>query len=261
MNRRKNGETFPVELWTSMVRNDAGEPVAMVGVAREITERKRSEARVQASLREKEVLLKEVHHRVKNNLQVITSLLNLQADRISDERVQVVLRENQARIKSMALVHEELYQSEDLAWVNFTDYLRRLTNGLIQSYARSGKTIDLRLELEDLRLGIDAAIPCGLIVNELLTNALHHAFVGRPAGTVIIRFSKEQGKYILGVVDDGIGLPGSIDVGTTDTLGLHLVSTLTDQLRGSLSVSRQGGTSFLLVFEEHIERPVSPAEH
>jgi PAS domain S-box-containing protein len=261
MNRRKNGETFPVELWTSMVRNDAGEPVAMVGVAREITERKRSEARVQASLREKEVLLKEVHHRVKNNLQVITSLLNLQADRISDERVQVVLRENQARIKSMALVHEELYQSEDLAWVNFTDYLRRLTNGLIQSYARSGKTIDLRLELEDLRLGIDAAIPCGLIVNELLTNALHHAFVGRPAGTVAIRFSKEQGKYILGVVDDGIGLPVSIDVGTTDTLGLHLVSTLTDQLRGSLSVSREGGTSFLLVFEEHIERPVSPAEH
>jgi len=260
MNRRKNGETFPVELWTSMVRNDAGEPVAVVGVAREITERRRSEARMQASLREKEVLLKEVHHRVKNNLQVITSLLNLQADRIPDEHVQDVLRENQARIKSMALVHEELYQSEDLAWVNFTDYLRRLTYGLLQSYAKSGKAIDLRFDMEDLRLGIDAAIPCGLIVNELLTNALHHAFTGRPGGRVTIRFFKEGDKYALGVIDDGIGLPGSIDVRTTDTLGLHLVSTLTEQLRGSLSVTRNNGTSFILMFEEHRPKPVPPGE-
>jgi two-component sensor histidine kinase len=243
-----------------MVRNDAGEPVAVVGVAREITERRRSEARMQASLREKEVLLKEVHHRVKNNLQVITSLLNLQADRIPDEHVQDVLRENQARIKSMALVHEELYQSEDLAWVNFTDYLRRLTYGLLQSYAKSGKAIDLRFDMEDLRLGIDAAIPCGLIVNELLTNALHHAFSGRPGGRVTIRFFTEGEKYALGVIDDGIGLPESIDVRTTDTLGLHLVSTLTEQLRGSLSVTRNNGTSFMLMFEEHRPKPVQPGE-
>ena len=260
MNRRKNGETFPVELWTSMVRNDAGEPVAVVGVAREITERRRSEARMQASLREKEVLLKEVHHRVKNNLQVITSLLNLQADRIPDEHVQEVLRENQARIKSMALVHEELYQSEDLAWVNFTDYLRRLTYGLLQSYLKSGKAIDLRFDMQDLRLGIDAAIPCGLIVNELLTNALHHAFRGRPGGKVTIRFFKEGEKIALGVVDDGVGLPESIDVRTTDTLGLHLVSTLTEQLKGSLSVTRNNGTSFMLMFEEHRAKPASPGE-
>ncbi len=260
MNRRKNGETFPVELWTSMVRNDAGEPVAVVGVAREITERRLSEARMQASLREKEVLLKEVHHRVKNNLQVITSLLNLQADRIPDDHVQTVLRKNQARIKSMALVHEELYQSEDLAWVNFTDYLRRLTYGLLQSNAKSGKVIDLRFDMEDLRLGIDAAIPCGLIVNELLTNALHHAFGGRPGGTVTIRFFREGGKYVLGVIDDGVGLPESIDVQTTDTLGLHLVSTLTEQLRGSLSVTRKNGTSFMLMFEEHRANPPSPGE-
>jgi PAS domain S-box-containing protein len=260
MNRRKNGDTFPVELWTSMVRNDAGEPVALVGVAREITERRRSEARMKASLREKEVLLKEVHHRVKNNLQVITSLLNLQADRIPDERVQVVLKENQARIKSMALVHEELYQSEDLAWVSFTDYLRRLTQGLLQMYANPGTAISMRFEMEDLQLGIDAAIPCGLIVNELVTNALKHAFLGRERGIINIRFSREKEKYVVGVGDDGVGLPEGIDVETTETLGLHLVSTLADQLGATLSVVRQEGTSFTLSFEERRAKPIPIGE-
>jgi len=261
VNRRKNGEMFPVELWTSFVRNDAGEPVAMVSVARDITDRKQSEARMHASLREKEVLLKEVHHRVKNNLQVITSLLNLQADRIADKRLQGVLKENQTRIKSMALVHEELYQSEDLSWINFSEYLRRLTSGLMQTYGKTGKTVTVRFEVEDdVRLGIDAAIPCGLLVNELLTNALDHAFAGRDRGNVIVRFSRAGKRCVLGVADDGVGLPVSIDVHATETLGLHLVSTLTDQLRGALSVKRGGGTSFVLEFEEHSRGILSPGE-
>jgi PAS domain S-box-containing protein len=250
LNRRKNGEVFPVELWVSDVRNDAGEPVATVSVARDISERKESEALTQASLREKEVLLKEVHHRVKNNLQVITSLLNLQADRSNDEHVQAVLRNNQARIKSMALVHEELYQSEEFALVNFSDYLRRLTSSLVQAYDKAGKAIQLHYDMDDLCLGIDAAIPCGLIVNELLTNTIHHAFKGRRGGNVKIRFFRHGRKFLLGVSDDGVGLPESIDVHSTETLGLHLVSTLTEQLRGILSVTRNGGTSFILEFEE-----------
>ncbi len=260
MNGRKNGETFPVELWTSMVRNDAGEPVALVRVAREITERKRAEAQTIASLREKEVLLKEVHHRVKNNLQVITSLLNLQADRIPDERVRVVLRENQARIKSMALVHEELYQSEDLAWVSFTDYLRRLTQGLMQMYSNPGTAISMRFAMDDLRLGIDAAIPCGLMVNELVTNALKHAFIGRSHGVINIGFSQNENAFIISVADDGVGLPEGIDVDTTETLGLHLVSTLAEQLGATLSVTRKDGTAFVVSFEERRARPVPLGE-
>jgi PAS domain S-box-containing protein len=256
LNRRKNGEAFPVELWISEVRNDGGEPVATVTVARDISERKESEARTQASLREKEVLLKEVHHRVKNNLQVITSLLNLQAERSADEHVQVVLRENQARIKSMSLVHEELYQSEELALVNFSDYLRRLTSGLMQAYDKAGKSIAVHYDMDDLCLGIDAAIPCGLIVNELLTNTIDHAFKGRQGGNVKIRFFRQGRKFLLGVTDDGIGLPEAIDVHSTETLGLHLVSTLTEQLKGGLTVTRDQGTSFILEFEEqHKEQP------
>jgi PAS domain S-box-containing protein len=251
LNRRKNGESFPVELSISRVRNDAGEHVATVSVARDITERRESESRTQASLREKEVLLKEVHHRVKNNLQVITSLLNLQADRSTDDQVQTVLRENQARIKSMALVHEELYQSEELAWVNFSEYLRRLTAGVMQTSGKLGKYITMHYEMDELRLGIDAAIPCGLIVNELLSNTLQHAFKGRVGGNVRIRFFKHGRKFLLGVNDDGVGLPASIDVRSTETLGLHLVSTLAEQLKGELSVTRGGGTSFMLEFEEH----------
>jgi len=212
---------------------------------------------METSLREKEVLLKEVHHRVKNNLQLITSLLNLQADRLADVRLKDILKDNQTRIKSMALVHEELYQSEDLSWVNFGDYLRRLTFGLIQTYGKAGKAIEVQFDVEeDVRLGIDAAIPCGLLVNELLTNALAHAFAGRAGGKVTVRFARDETKCMLGVADDGIGLPESIDVHTTETLGLHLVSTLAEQLRGSLSVRRGDGTSFLLEFEEQKKYPM-----
>ncbi len=249
-NVRKNGESFPIELWTSTVRNDQGEPVALVGVAREITRRKLVEARLRTSLREKEVLLKEIHHRVKNNLQVISSLLSLQASKLSGDDMVNILKESQTRVKSMALVHEELYQSDDFSRIDFADYAHRLTTSLFHTYRPEVTPIALAVDVEEIFLTVDTAIPCGLIINELVSNALKYAFRGRERGRVDIRLVREGGEYRLTIADDGIGLPGNIDPETTETLGLQLVSTLTRQLGGTLAVRRGGGTQFTVAFVE-----------
>jgi len=252
MNRRKNGEDFPVELWTSTVRNDQGQPVALVGVAREITERKETENQIKASLEEKEILLKEIHHRVKNNLQVITSLLSLQSAKIPNQDIQAILKESQTRVKSMALVHEELYQSEDLSRIDFADYIRRLTTNLFHTYQTGPVHISLLVDIEEVFLTVDTAIPCGLIVNELVSNALKHAFRGRQGGTVTIRLQRDEADFLLTVRDDGVGLAGDIDPAVTETLGLQLVTTLTRQLGGKLSVFRDEGTRFEIRFVEQV---------
>ena len=249
-NVRKNGEVFPIELWTSTVRNDQGEPVALVGVAREITRRKRVEAQLRASLREKEVLLKEIHHRVKNNLQVISSLLSLQASKLASDDMANILRESQTRVKSMALVHEELYQSDDFSRIDFADYAHRLTTSLFHTYRTDTTPIMLAVDVEDVFLTVDTAIPCGLIINELVTNALKYAFRGRERGRVDIRLAREGENHRLTIADDGIGLPGNIDPETAESLGLQLVNTLTRQLGGTLTVTRSGGTQFTVTFIE-----------
>jgi PAS domain S-box-containing protein len=253
-NRRKTGEEFPVELWTSTVRNDQGEPVALVGVAREITERKATENQIRASLHEKEVLLKEIHHRVKNNLQVITSLLSLQSSKIPNTEIQAILKESQTRVKSMALVHEELYQSEDFSRVDFADYIRRLTSNLFRTYQTGPVPISLVVDVEDVYLTVDAAIPCGLIINELVSNALKHAFHGREEGIIKIHLQRTGSMYSLMISDNGIGLPLSVDPATAETLGLQLVSTLTRQLGGVLSLYREEGTRFDVQFAEQLQQ-------
>lgn len=254
MDRRKNGEEFPVELSTSTVRNDQGEPVALVGVARDITQRKAAENQIRTSLHEKEVLLKEIHHRVKNNLQVITSLLSLQSARIPGAEIQAILKESQTRVKSMALVHEELYQSEDFSRVDFADYIRRLTANLFHTYQTGPVAVSLAVDVEKVYLTVDTAIPCGLIINELVSNALKHAFAGREEGSVTIRLQRDGATHILTVRDDGVGLPSEIDPWTTETLGLQLVSTLTRQLGGALAVTREHGTSFEVRFVEQLQQ-------
>lgn len=253
-NRRKNMEEFPVELWTSTVRNDHGEPVALVGVAREITERKATENQIRASLHEKEVLLKEIHHRVKNNLQVITSLLSLQSAKIPNTEIQAILKESQTRVRSMALVHEELYQSEDFSRVDFADYIRRLTSNLFHTYQTGPVPISLAVDVEDVYLTVDAAIPCGLIINELVSNALKHAFHGREGGVITISLQHNGPMFSLTVSDNGTGLPLSVDPATAETLGLQLVSTLTRQLGGVLVVYREEGTRFEVQFVEQLQQ-------
>ncbi len=254
MNRRKDGTEFPVELWTSTVRNDQGEPVALVGVAREITQRKAAENQIRASLHEKEVLLKEIHHRVKNNLQVITSLLSLQSAKLPSAAMQAILKESQTRVKSMALVHEELYQSEDFSRVDFADYIRRLTSNLFHTYHTGAVAVSLTVDVQKVYLTVDTAIPCGLIINELVSNALKHAFHGREEGSITIRLQRDGAAHVLTVSDDGIGLPPEVDPRTTETLGLQLVSTLTRQLGGALAVSRDKGTQFEVRFVEQLQQ-------
>jgi PAS domain S-box-containing protein len=255
LHRRKDETEFPVEFSTSIVRNDQGEPVALVAVARDMTERKKAEEQIRASLTEKEVLLKEIHHRVKNNLQVITSLLNLQCAQEDDVRTTAVLRESQARIRSMALVHEELYRSRDLARVDVASYVRKLSSSLFRVYKAPEAEVGLHLDVRDVYLPVDAAIPCGLIINELVSNSLKYAFRRSKKGSIGIRMVRSGGNFELVVSDDGEGLPPYLNVETTESLGLQLVTTLVKQLQGSLNVGRGKGVSFTMRFPEPEKAP------
>jgi PAS domain S-box-containing protein len=251
LERRGDGSTMPVELWMSVVRNDDGVPVALVGVARDISERKRADEQIKASLREKEVLLKEIHHRVKNNLQIVSSLLSLQTEYIRDPEMLRILKESQARVKSMALIHEKLYRSTNLAQIEFGEYLRELTVHLFRSYDAPARGLELAIEVEPVVLGLDRSIPSGIIVNELVSNALKYAFPGGRTGVITVRFrASGPGQAELTVADNGVGLPGGFVVGSTDSLGLKLVTMLSGQLGGTLAVGAgpTGGAEFRLRF-------------
>jgi len=218
------------------------------GIARDITERKNLQHKVEASLKEKEILLKEIHHRVKNNMQVISSLLNLQAKLIKDEKSREVIRESQNRVMSIALVHEKLYQSKNLAEINYLEYLRKIAENLLQSYGISPKTVDIRIHADDIIIPIDKAIPISLIINELISNSLKYAFPDNRAGTILIDFKKDGDTYTLFVKDDGIGLPENVTLDQTNTLGFQLVSSLVGQILGTISLNRGAGTEFRIVF-------------
>ncbi len=227
--------------------NEHGEVTHCVVVSHDITKRKTAEDLLQTSLKEKEVLLKEIHHRVKNNLQVISSLLNLQWSTIDNQEARELVRESQNRVRSMALIHERLYQSESLARIDFDDYLRSLTRELFRSYSAGG--ISLKMEGENTHLDVDTAIPCGLIVNELVSNALKHAFPDGRKGLIQIKFwSVGHNKYAIAVGDNGIGLPPDLDIQKTKTLGLQLVNMLVRQLHGTLDVVTEGGTTVMVTF-------------
>jgi PAS domain S-box-containing protein len=252
LNRRADGTEFPVELWTSVVRNDEGDPVALVGVARDITERKQTEEHLRSSLQEKEVLLREIHHRVKNNLQVITSLLSLQAEYLTDEGMLRIMRESQHRVRSMALVHEKIYQSHNLAEVDFGDYTRELVSQLVRSYGITQDTIEMNIRADSVSLGVDRAIPCGIIANELVTNALKYAFPDGRKGKIDVELrSISAGVVRLIVRDDGIGFPEGFEAHKAHTLGLTLVHMLAEQVGGELTMPPQAaGVEFVLKFRK-----------
>ena len=206
-------------------------------------------AELETSLEEKSVLLKEVHHRVKNNLQVISSLLNLQAARISDTEILSMFSESRDRIRSMALVHEKLYQSSDLAQVDFGEYLRGLSNQLMQSYSSQSRRIKMNVEIENISLGIDQAVPCGLIVNEVITNSIKHAFPDYQEGEITIRLHRTSSNQVkLLIRDNGIGIPSSLSLENPSTLGMQIVSLLTEQIGGEVNILRKRGTGFEITF-------------
>jgi len=216
----------------------------------DITERKQAREKIEASLREKEILLREVHHRVKNNMQVISSLFNLQSQYIKDIRSSEIFRNCQNRVRSMALIHERLYQAEDLAKVDIEEYVQSLISHLFSSYGISPEAVSLSIDIKNVFLDISTAIPCGLIINELVSNSLKHAFPDKRKGEIRIFLKPIEEKEVeLTVSDNGIGLPEEEDLKKTDSLGLHLVNILAkDQLHGTVEVDRSSGTKFVIRF-------------
>ena len=216
----------------------------------ELTERKKAEKIIKASLEEKDILLKEIHHRVKNNLQVISSLLYLQSQKVREKETFEMFNESQNRVKSMALIHEKLYQSKDFMNIDFSEYIKNLTSHLFESYKTNSGKIDIHINVENVSLSIDKAIPCGLIINELVSNSLKYAFTNDQMGKIDINLnSTNQNEIKMVVEDNGVGVPDDIELKDAKTLGLRLVSMLTEQLNGTIDLHRNKGTQFTIVFQ------------
>ncbi len=245
----KSGRAIWVNVTMSLIRDTTGKPLSFIGILENITERKKAEEEIERSLREKELLLKEIHHRVKNNLQIISSLLNLQSEAIRDSEDRSLFRDSQDRIRTMALIHEKLYQTDDFSHVDFQEYLKSLLSSLFRSYRLPLVTCEE--QIEDIRLNIDAAIPCGLIVNELVTNALKHAFPEGQKGQVRVSFFRDNGgQLVLEVSDNGVGMRPMQERERKDQLGLELVSILTKQIGGQLAIRHEEGTTFQISFSQ-----------
>jgi PAS domain S-box-containing protein len=231
------------------LRNSDGLIFGTFGISRDITELKQAENKIKQDLHEKEILLTEIHHRVKNNLQVVSSLLHLQSQRFDDLQMGLSFQVAIKRIHSMALVHEKLYQSKDFSQINFSEYIELLGRDLVQTYTMDDKKIQMEYNLKDTFLGIDSAIPCGLLVNELVSNALKHAFPGDRDGKIYISFLRlEDESYQLIVRDDGIGIPDNINFDSTETLGMHLIDMLAKQIEGNVDLERKDGSTFTVSF-------------
>jgi PAS domain S-box-containing protein len=248
VNTKKDGTEFPILLTTSQIKDKEGNVTGYIGVARDITELKNDYDNLRHSLKEKETLLKEVYHRVKNNMQVISSLLNIQSQSVSEPAAAELLRETQNRVRIMQLIHEKLYKSQDLSKIDFSHYIRDLTDHLRRAYPVS-KKVGLKIKSEGIFLGVDKAIPCGLIINELVSNAYKYAFNDSPKGEIYIELtSQKPEKYLLIVKDNGVGIPADINIQETESLGMMLVTTLTEQLEGTLELDRLNGTKFTIRF-------------
>ncbi|MEZ4922363.1 MAG: PAS domain S-box protein [Crocinitomicaceae bacterium] len=219
-------------------------------ISRNVTDTVEYEHKLIESVKEKEVLLKEVHHRVKNNLQVINSILNLQSSYVKDEETLQIIIESQNRIRSMSYIHESLYQTKDFSSINFYDYITNLVQNLVHSYDVSNERTTLDLEVDQVNLALDQAIPCGLILNELITNALKYAYPGEKKGKITIAVWEEVGKVFLKVKDYGVGLPPGFKIDESESLGLSLVDTLIDQIDGELILKTDSGTEFLIIFDK-----------
>ena len=206
--------------------------------------------RSESSIKEKEVLVKEIHHRVKNNLQIISSLLNLQSGYIKDKNFIEIFKESQNRVRSMALIHEKLYQSKDMSQINFSEYVSELVSNLFGSYGLNSALIVFHQEINNILMAMDIAINLGLIINELVSNAFRHAFTGIKKGNLYIRIKKNKQKYELTVEDDGIGFPSGIDFRKTKSLGLQLINSLVEQIGGEIFLFRDNGTKFVIKFNE-----------
>lgn len=243
-----SGKVVWCRLAVSAVRDPEGKNLFIIGISEDITEEKRAELQIQAALQEKEILLREIHHRVKNNLQIISSLLRLQADQIKSHKYARVFKDAGSRIQAMSLIHEGLYQSNNLAAVDLRQYLHNLISNLFHSYGVNPEIIRASIRAEGIRLNLDEAVLCGLIINELVTNSLKYAFPKGRSGQIDVHFKQTRTYTQLRVSDNGIGLPSNFDFKETQSLGLQLVATLTDQLQGKIELRNKSGTTFIITF-------------
>lgn len=245
----KDGRKIVTSSTLSPVFDDGGNLKNLVVVDTDITLRTQMEEQIRKSLEEKGFLLKEIHHRVKNNLQIIISLFNLQANYIHDEKAATAIREGQDRIRSMSLIHERFYQSEGLSKIDFDDYINRLCETLVHSSYNNASKISLQVNAEKISLDIDTAVPCGLIINELVSNAVKYAFTGKLSGIIKVEFRKAEGGFELRVSDNGIGLPPGFDYENSDSLGIQLISALVSQIDGTMQIINDNGLSVTIKFK------------
>lgn len=248
-----NVTTHNIEnLWISStltpIYDEEGILKKLVVVDSDITAGKKMQKQIETSLKEKDVLLKEIHHRVKNNLQIIISLLNLQTGYIKDEVTLKAVKDGQSRVRSMALVHEKFYQSDELSEIDLADYIEKLCHFIYQSYGDKTDRVRLHISGDKIALDMDTAMPCGLLVNEIVSNSYKYAFPNQEKGTIQIDFKKIDNKIILFIKDNGVGFPEEYDLERGESLGMQLIQALTSQLDGELVVSRENGTSFKISF-------------
>ncbi|MDP4190211.1 MAG: PAS domain S-box protein [Bacteroidota bacterium] len=244
---KKDGSEFPVYLEIAFLNLPEGK--ANVTFVTDFTEVKAREGQIRCSLLEKEILLREIHHRVKNNLQIISSLLSLQSEFVQDEQFLKIYNESRDRIKTMALLHEKLYQSKNFSRINFAEYINELVRYISRTYESKDNSVDIAIDADDIHLPIDTAIPCGLIISELVTNAFKYAYAGLQECKLDVGFKiSEHRRYCLSVYDNGCGFPENLDFTTTNSLGLQLVNGLVDQLNGEIELKRGNGTLFAISF-------------
>lgn len=230
------------------IYSEFGNLKKLVFVDTDITSGKLLQKQIEESLKEKDVLLKEIHHRVKNNLQIIISLLNLQSGYIKDEATLKAVQDGQNRVRSMALVHEKFYQAEELSEIDFGEYVEKLTQYIYQSYGDKTDRVKMIIESDRVGLDMDTAMPSGLLINEIVSNAYKYAFPGDSKGEIRIILKKQHGKVIFKISDTGVGLPEEINLEAAESLGMQLIQALTAQLDGELEVSREKGTEFTVSF-------------
>ncbi len=219
-------------------------------ISRDITEIKETQLKLEQALQDKEMLMKEIYHRVKNNLMVISSLLNLQSRYIKDEEAKAMFKQSQERAQSMAMIHERLYRSADLKHINFGDYIRKLARDLFRTYVADPSRIKLEMDVEDVMIDINIAIPLGLMVNELISNSMKHAFPEGNSGEIGVKFKEHADQCVLEVSDTGVGFPPDFDFEKSDSLGLQLINSLTQQISGELKLEKDQGTTFKITFQQ-----------
>ncbi|MGA1622857.1 MAG: sensor histidine kinase, partial [Synechocystis sp.] len=249
---RKDGSIFSEGLSLSLKNN------VIIRICRDITPLKKYQDDIESSLKQKEILLREIHHRIKNNLLVVSSLINWQSDFFDDPQVLSAMEDSQNRIRSMALIHEKLYGSSNLMTIDLADYLKTLVDEVHSSSQRFSNRVEIKFDLQPVFVNIETATPCGLIVNELVLNSLEHAFEPEQAGTILVAMSVDENQQInIKVKDDGLGLPQHFNWQESESLGLQLVSLLTDQLEGELNIAQDKGVDVTVTFEElHYEQRI-----